>query len=43
MTTIEGGRGAIKERMEQIKKRMALWPAMKVSMMGVADNGAGSR
>jgi hypothetical protein len=36
-----GGRGAIKIRMEQIKKRMVQWPAAKVSMMGAVDNGAG--
>jgi hypothetical protein len=29
-------------RMMQIEKRMARWLAMKVSMMGVADNRAGS-
>jgi hypothetical protein len=42
ITTVDGGRGAIKKRMAQIKKRMARWPVKKVSMMGVADNGAGS-
>ncbi len=49
MITIEGGRGAIKKRMvqiekrtAQIKKRTARWPVTKVSMMGGADNGAGS-
>jgi hypothetical protein len=40
ITTIEGGTGAIKKRMAQIKKRMAQWPATKVSMMGAVDNGA---
>jgi hypothetical protein len=42
ITTVNGGRGAIKKRMVQIKKRMAWQPAKKVSMMGAADNGAGS-
>jgi hypothetical protein len=40
--TVEGGRGAIKERTAQIKKRTAQRLAKKVSMMGVADNRAGS-
>jgi hypothetical protein len=43
ITTIDGGRGAIKKRTAQIKKRTAWWPAKKVSMMEAADNGAGSR
>jgi hypothetical protein len=50
MTTIEGGRGAIKKRMVQIEKRMAQFkkktmqrPATKVSMKGAADKGVGSR
>ncbi len=43
ITTVDGGRGAIKKRTTQIKKRMAQRPAKKVSMMGAADNGAGSR
>jgi hypothetical protein len=41
-TTVEGGRGAIKKRTAQIEKRMVQRPAMKVSMMGEADNGVGS-
>jgi hypothetical protein len=41
MTIIEGGRGEIKKRMAQIKKRTVRQPATKVSMMGVADNKAG--
>jgi hypothetical protein len=41
--TIEGGRGAIKERTAQIKKRITQWLTTKVSMMGAADNKAGSR
>jgi hypothetical protein len=40
MVTIEGGRGAIKERMVQFEKRTMHWLAMKMSMMGVANNGA---
>jgi hypothetical protein len=36
MTTVEGGRGAI-------KKRMARQPSTKVSMMREADNRAGIR
>jgi hypothetical protein len=43
MTTYEGGRGAIEERTSQIKKRTARQPVTKVSMMGAADNGAGSK
>ncbi len=43
ITTVDRGRGAIKKRTAQIKKRMARQPAKKVSMMGVADNGVGSR
>jgi hypothetical protein len=43
ITTVDGGRGAIKKRTAQIKKRMAQWQAKKVSMMGAADNGACSR
>jgi hypothetical protein len=43
MTTVKGGRGSIKKRMAQIKKRMAWRPGTKVSMMGVADNGASSK
>jgi len=43
MTTIEEGRGAIKMMTAQIKKRTAQRPATKVSMIGAADNGAGSR
>ncbi len=39
----KGGRGAIEKRMAQIKKRMAWWPATKVSMMGVVDNGVECR
>ncbi len=42
ITTVDGGRGAIKKRMAQIKKRTAWRPAKKVSIMGVADNRAGS-
>jgi hypothetical protein len=42
MTTVEGGRGAIKKRTVQIKKRMVRWPVPKVLMKGVADNGVGS-
>jgi hypothetical protein len=42
MTTIEGGRGAIEKRTAQIKKRMAQRPGTKASMMGGADNKAGS-
>jgi hypothetical protein len=42
MTTVEGGRGAIKKRTVQIEKRRVQRPATKVSMMGAADNGAGS-
>jgi hypothetical protein len=42
MTIVEGGRGAIKKRTLQIKKRTAQRPATKVSMMGAADNGVGS-
>jgi hypothetical protein len=38
MTTIEGGRWAIKQRTAQIKKRMVRRPATKVTMMGAADN-----
>ena len=41
ITTVYGGMGAIKKRTAQIKKRMAQWPAKKVSMMGAEDNGAG--
>jgi hypothetical protein len=40
MTTIEEGRGAIKKRTAQIKKRTARRLETKVSMMGVEDNGA---
>jgi hypothetical protein len=43
ITTVDGGRGAIKKRTAQIKKTTAWRQAKKVSMMGVADNGAGSR
>ena len=43
MATVEGGRGAIEKRMVQIEKRVVWQPAIKVSMMGVADNGSGSR
>ena len=42
MTTVDGGRGAIKKRPAQIKKRTAWWWAKKVSMMGAVDNRAGS-
>jgi hypothetical protein len=42
ITTVGGGRRAIKKRMAQIKKRMAWRPEKKVSMMGAADNGVGS-
>ena len=42
ITTVDGGRRAIKNRMAQIKKRTARRPAKKVSMMGAVDNGAGS-
>ena len=42
ITTVDGGRGAIKKRTAQIKKRMAWRSAKKVSMMGAADNGVGS-
>ncbi len=42
ITTVDGGRGAIKKRMAQIKKRTGRQPAKKVSMMGAADNGVGS-
>jgi hypothetical protein len=38
ITTVEEGRGAIKKRMAQIKERTERRPAMKVSMIGVADN-----
>ncbi len=40
--TVERGRGAIKKRMAQIKKRTVRRPATKVSMMGVADKGVGT-
>jgi hypothetical protein len=43
ITTVDEGWGAIKKRTAQIKKRMARQPAKKVSMMGAADNGPGSR
>jgi hypothetical protein len=43
MTTIEGERGAMDEKMVQIEKRMAQQPATKVSTMGASDNGAGRR
>jgi hypothetical protein len=43
MTTIEGGRRAIKKRKAQIEKRMVGQLATKVSMIGVVDNKAGSR
>jgi hypothetical protein len=43
MTTVEGGRGAIKTRTAQIKKRMTWQLATKVSIMGAVDNAAGSR
>ena len=42
ITTVNGGRGAIKKRTAQIKKRMARPLVKKVSMMGAADNGVGS-
>jgi hypothetical protein len=42
ITNVDGGRGAIKKSMAQIKKRMARQPAKKVSMMGAADNRVGS-
>ena len=42
MTTVEGGRGAIKKRIAQIKKRTAWRQATKVSMMEAADNIVGS-
>jgi hypothetical protein len=38
MTTISGGRGAIKKKTAQIEKRTAWQPGMKVSMMGSANN-----
>ncbi len=41
MTTVEGERGAITKRTEQIKKWTERWPATKVSMMGAVDNGVG--
>jgi hypothetical protein len=41
MTTVEGGRGAIKNRMAQIKKRMAQQLAMKVWMMVAVDDRVG--
>jgi hypothetical protein len=43
ITTVDGGRGAIKKRMAHINKRMVRGAAKKVSMMRAADNGAGSR
>ncbi len=43
VTTVNGGKGAIKKMTAQIKKRTVWQPAKKVSMMGVVDNGAGSR
>jgi hypothetical protein len=42
ITTVDGGRGAIKKRTAQINKRTAWRWVKKVSMMGAADNGAGS-
>ncbi len=41
ITTVDEGRGAIKKRMAQIKKRMAWELAKKVSMMGARDNEVG--
>jgi hypothetical protein len=42
VTIFDGGKGAIKKRMAQIKKRTARRPAKKVSMIGAADNVADS-
>jgi hypothetical protein len=43
ITSVDRGRGTIKKRTAQIKKRTVWRPAKKVSMMGAADNRAGSR
>jgi hypothetical protein len=43
MTTVEGGREAIKMRMVQIIKRTAWRLAKIVSVMGAADSRVGSR
>jgi hypothetical protein len=42
ITIVDRGSVAIKKRTAQIKKRTVRQPAKKVSMMGAADNGAGS-